>query len=373
MSYCSCAAFTVPSPRFLSSSASGMALSSAERGGARAQPPRDQLAALYKLADKVVLASVLCRSARLAVLSAQAALQAEALFGDNSLVVASLRTSESQSLASRGLRASGAEKEALLRCSWDVLVVSVIPLLLRRLKANTLLPGTIREEELNYEVHALTAVENATDNPVPPPEMLRDWASTMGYNTLIFAMYRSLDALRAYWPTVQKRMVESFVLQGLDVIPRTAGLQAVLIPNEQNIVAIIKDCMTPHNYGSAFCTAVLRMWRSNAVSSVLRARGVLQTGVATSKRSDKEFEARKRADIAEHGLRDCALPSCSKTEKTVKEFSLCAGCRSQVYCCLEHQALDWKAHKKACKEKEAARLAEEEAEEEEAGGGAAAA
>ena len=123
--------------------------------------------------------------------------------------------------------------------------------------------------------------------------------------------------------------------------------------------------MTPRKYGSAFCTAVLRKWRSNAVSSVLRARVVLQTGVAKFEQSKAdEFEARKRADIATHGLRDCALPSCAKTEKTVKEFSLCAGCRSQVYCCLEHQALDWKTHKKACKEKEAARLAEEAAEDE---------
>ena len=52
-------------------------------------------------------------------------------------------------------------------------------------------------------------------------------------------------------------------------------------------------------------------------------------------------------------------------EKTVKEFAGCSGCRSVVYCCLEHQALDWRAHKKACLKKEAARLAEEEAEAEE--------
>ena len=97
---------------------------------------------------------------------------------------------------------------------------------------------------------------------------------------------------------------------------------------------------------------------------------MLQTGATKSEQSNAEFIARQRADIAKHGLRDCALPSCAKTERTVKEFSLCAGCRAQVYCCLEHQALDWKAHKKACREKEAARRAEEAAEGE--GRGAAA-
>ena len=82
------------------------------------------------------------------------------------------------------------------------------------------------------------------------------------------------------------------------------------------------------------------------MSSVLQARGVLQTGIAASQQDRAEFYARQRADVAMHGLRDCALPSCSKTEKTVKEFAGCSGCRSVVYCCLEHQALDWRAHKK---------------------------
>ena len=108
------------------------------------------------------------------------------------------------------------------------------------------------------------------------------------------------------------------------------------------------------------------------MSSVLRARGVLQTGIAKSEQHRVEFEVLQRADIAKHGLRDCALPSCSKTEKTVKEFAGCSGCRTVVYCCLEHQALDWRAHKKACREEEAARLAEEEADDKKRGAGSVA-
>ena len=347
---------------------------SSEGGTARAPLPLppDQLATFYKLVDKKVIAGVLCRHARNAELSALSSMQAEALFGDDSLVVARLRMSESESFNSLAIRASGAEREVLARQSWAVLL-SLINLLVKRLEANTLLPGTIREEELDYEAHALAALAMAKNQPIPSPAVLRAWAPTMGYNTLIVALYRSLCLLQQpYWPTAQKRMAESFVLRGLDVIPRTAGIPADQIANEEGLVAIIKEDMKPRNFGSSFCTAVLRKWRSNAVSSVLRARGVLQTGIAVFEQDSAEFEARRHADVAKHGLRDCALPSCSKTEKTVKEFSLCAGCRSQVYCCLEHQALDWKAHKRACKEKEAARRAEEEAEEEaEAGEGAA--
>ena len=195
-----------------------------------------------------------------------------------------------------------------------------------------------------------------------------------GYDTLLSAIVRSLDLLKLpRFPDAQKRMVESFVLRGLDIIPRTAGIHARMIVGKDALVAGVEEYKNPRNYDPTFCAAIFRKWHSNAVSSVLRARGVLQTEIAESQHIKTEFEARQRAGIAKHGLRDCALPSCSKTEKTVKEFAGCSGCRSVVYCCLEHQALDWRAHKKACREKEAARLAAEEMADEEAGGGAAAA
>ena len=317
-----------------------------------------------------MIAGQLCRNARNAELSAQAAVHAEALFGDDSLVVAYLRYSESVSFDGLSMVASGAEKNSLVQSSWNALM-SVIPLLLRRRAADTLLPGTLREEELDYEAHVQAAVRRALNMPFPSPAALRERASTMGYNTLLNAMFRSLDLLRQpSWPAEQKRMVELFVLQGLDVIPRTAGIPAQLIASEERLVAIIEEDMNTRNHDPSFCAVLLRKWRSEAVSSVLRARGVLQTGVVRAQHIKKEFDARQRADIAKHGLRDCALPSCSKTERIVKEFAGCSGCRSMVYCCLEHQALDWRAHKKACREKEAARLAEEEAEDR-TGGGAA--
>ena len=418
------------SPRVLPVKACSMASSTPQRGAARAPPPPDQLASFYKLGDKKAIAGLMGRHARNAELSAEAAVQAEALFGDDSLVVARLRFSESVALAVLSSAASGAEREALTNRALAA-QVSLITLLLRRLKADTLLPGTIRDEELDYEAHTQAAGRKATNNPVPSPAVLRTWASTMGYNTLIDAMFKSLNFFIApHWTAAQRRLVESFVLQGLDVIPRAAGIPANLVTGEDSVVMAIEKFMSPRNYDLSFCAAVLRKWRSDAVSGVLRARGILQTGVAKHEQTQAEFHARQRDDIAKHGLRDCALPSCSKkektakeyvlctgcrpvvycclehqaldwdahrqacadivehglrdcalfscskSEKTVKEFAGCSGCRSVVYCCLEHQALDWRAHKKACREMEAARLAEEEAEqvsEEDAGGGAGAA
>ena len=120
-----------------------------ERGVPRAPPPPDQLAAFYKLADKRVIASVLSRHARAVDLAAQASVDAAALFGDDSLVVAELDMSRCTNLVCSAGDASDAEKQALYRRSW-ALLLSAIPILLRRLEASTLLPGTIREVELDY-------------------------------------------------------------------------------------------------------------------------------------------------------------------------------------------------------------------------------
>ena len=92
-----------------------MASSSVERGAARAPPPPGQLATFYKLVDKQATAGLLCRSARLAELSVQALVQAEALFGDDSLVLADLRIGETRALTNLACKAGGAEKQALAR------------------------------------------------------------------------------------------------------------------------------------------------------------------------------------------------------------------------------------------------------------------
>ena len=115
--------------------------------------------------------------------------------------------------------------------------------------------------------------------------------------------------------------------------------------------------MTPQNFEPSFRAAILGKWRSNAVAEVLRARGVLQTGMAAHEQSNAEFRARQRADIENIGLRQCAWPSCDKVERTVREFKQCSGCRSVWYCSPEHHTLDWGAHKKDCRKLDKARRA----------------
>ena len=62
-----------------------------------------------------------------------------------------------------------------------------------------------------------------------------------------------------------------------------------------------------------------------------------------------ERVAARRADIAAHGLKRCALPSCDKQEATVQQYKFCSACRSVWYCSAEHGTLHWKEHKPTCR------------------------
>ena len=125
-------------------------------------------------------------------------------------MVAHLRCSERSSIPNLTITASGAERQALLSRTWAVLL-SIIKLLLRRLAENTILPGTNREEELEYDVHPQASILKATNKPVPSLAGLRAAAAMMGYNTLLSAMFGSLNLLSlTCWPAEQKRSVESY-------------------------------------------------------------------------------------------------------------------------------------------------------------------
>ena len=318
--------------------------SSSEYGAARApetRPPSpEEVAAFYALVEKTTTAGVLSRHARCAELCDRAVKQAQSLWGDNSLVVAHLRVGETAALRSMARAStSSSEQEGLRRRAWAILV-PVHALLLRRLADNTLLPGTNTEEEVTYFARLQAFTYKASDEPVPSEEAaLRRLGVVFGYETLLKAVFHTLNLLMVLRGSALRESAHSFVLTTLDAIPRTATMQTRL-SGEDDLVDMMETRMKPQNFEPSFCAAVLRKWRSNAVADVLRARGVLQTGVAARQESMVEFDARQRVDIEKIGLRECAWPSCDKVERTVREFKQCSGCRSVWYCSPEHHTLD---------------------------------
>ena len=349
--------------------------SSAERGAAHArgasprQPqPTEEVTDFFTLVERVVAAGVLSRHTRCAELCDRAGKQAQRLYGDN-LVVADLRVGEVRSL--RGLACASttpSEKTALWRRAWAILV-PVHALLLRRLADNTLLPGTIKEEEVTYYARLQAFTLKAQDKPIPSEAVLQYLSVAFGYKTLLSAVCITLALLfELHGSGLSRDSAHSFVLTALDAIPRTATMQHNL-QSETDLVALIEQDMKPQYFEPSFCAAVLRKWRSHAVADVLRARGSLQTGVAAHEETIAEFRARQRVDIEKIGLRDCALPSCDKVERTVREFKQCSGCRSVWYCSPEHHTLDWGAHGKDCKTLHKARRVEMAASGEASGAG----
>ena len=340
--------------------------SSSERGAAWAPgapppplppPPPEEVAAFYALVERKTTAGVLSRHARCAELADRAAKRAARLWGENSLMVADLHVSEARAMRELAHASTpSSEQETLRRRAWAILV-PVHALLLRRLADNTLLPGTIKEEEVTYFARSQAFTLKAMDKRVPSEADLQALGAELGYTTLLDAVFETLNLLLVLrGSALPQESARFFVSTALDAIPRTASIDTRLT-SELALVDMMERRMTPQYYEPSFCAAVLRKWRSSAVADVLRARGSLQTGVAANEKMFAEFQARQRADIEKIGLRECAWPSCDKVERTVREFKQCSGCRSVWYCSPEHHTLDWGAHKKECQKLDKARRA----------------
>ena len=224
--------------------------SSSERGAARAlgappgPPPPEELAAFYAPVEKQITACVLSRHMRAAELSERAAKHADRLWGDNSLMVAHLRVGEVFSL--RGMAnasTSSSEQEALRRRAWEILA-SVHALLLRRLADNTLLPGTIQEEEVTYYTRSQAFVGKAQAKTVPPEAVLQG-------QVFILDTKRGCTPCFIRWicswcSALPRESAHSFVLTALDATPRTATMQHRL-PVEAALVTMMDTHMKPQN------------------------------------------------------------------------------------------------------------------------------
>ena len=315
------------------------------------------LLSFYAIVKEQVCANQMNRFARAAELSERAAAHADTLFQPDSLVSASLRVELCVSLFRVAVTSSDAEVVALIRRVADVLL-PVTALLWRRIERNTILPFTVREDEVAYYIQKDRYARENMNLPVPHDAVLRASVSQrVGYDVTIVVALRCLELVRIEHRTVLRsteiERFESFVLAALDLIPLTGNLRFKCA--EDTALAAHMALCKSESYRPAFYAAVMRKWQSAAVSNALRDRGVLDSPVEEQTRTTAEFNARQRADIEKIGLRECAWPSCDKVEHSVHEFKQCSGCRSVWYCGPEHHRLDWGAHRHVCGELDAAR------------------
>ena len=116
---------------------------------------------------------------------------------------------------------SFSEHEALLRGAWATLF-PVHALLLRRL-ADTLLPGTNKEEEVTYDARSQAFTLKALGKPVPSEAVLQGLGALLGYKSLLDVVLNTLALLgELRGSALPQESAQSFVLTALDAIPRTA-------------------------------------------------------------------------------------------------------------------------------------------------------
>ncbi len=234
-----------------------------------------------------------------------------------------------------------------------------------RADARTLLPGTLRAEETAYAFGAALA-----ELRFRAPDVLSDsskvtlfrqvYARCFGYDCCLRAALVVLTTLlfRTDLPPLLGADVDAahaLVLRAVALVPEVG--ETFNVSSAETLLAdvfarIQKPALvdpTRSVLGVQFYDALCAAWRRPQVQAALRAHGTVAAisdglGVPSGAKME-EYRAR---DVAAFGLRQCALPTCSAREVTVKQFKVCGGCKQAAYCCAEHGKALWREHKRTC-------------------------
>ena len=134
------------------------------------------------------------------------------------------------------------------------------------------------------------------------------------------------------------------------MLPATRSLAKFVLGEEVAFASKIQQVLSGAfpTYDATVVASLHTKWMDAAMVQMRRERHLLD---ASEKVENwiKDDETRWRADVTQHGLKRCALPSCDKKEASVQQYKFCSACRSVWYCSAEHGALHWKEHKPICR------------------------
>jgi hypothetical protein len=209
-------------------------------------------------------------------------------------------------------------------------------------------------------------LKHATTRQRDSPAEAAAVASACGYITAVTATIVALGlVVICQWPErlhAEQGAAQSFVTDVLRLM-EAPGLGA-RVPSplqcEVQLAALLDGGLPQQRFEPAFRQALHNRWQGAPLVAVRRRRLLLAAPVINALAAQATLDAqaaRKAADVAKRGLRECALPGCGAVEMSVKEFKLCGACRAAAYCCAEHAAAHWKrkpdGHKAACKQSQA--------------------
>ena len=231
-----------------------------------------------------------------------------------------------------------------LRHEACALASGCLPLIVRRKDDNTMLPGRGTAVELAFFKRFTVTKNTAFGQPPLLSRHLQLVGLSLGFSSALLAATQLLALLDMHHD------VEAFVLRVVDfMLPAARSLTGYTLGDELRFADAIQQTLSGSFASDAtFVASILSKWTSAEMVQMRRERGLLNA----SEEMDENFQdstARWRADVAEHGLKHCALPSCDKREASVQQYKFCSACRSVWYCSVEHGALHWAEHKPICR------------------------
>ncbi len=294
-------------------------------------------------------ALLLTRPVRARELVLRALAEARELLPPDSLILADLlsaltnsSSAEQNALAAKGLleetravnlRRWRAEPEHTLQPSRECLV-----LLQRRHAAGTLFEVSLEEYAWFF------SVDNAAGHSGGGANLLVSGVSMVA-TCWPHPLSSSEEALAGFRSALQVLM--QVKAQGFTA--RCAAMNEQLIPPstyDAYASVLARHALHPKCIAltRATCGAAgMQLVHELAGSGATEVAGMLESGCKLS----REGVQAAAAEAARYGIKRCALPACAAAEPHARAFKRCARCRVVVYCCAEHQAADWKRHKRA--------------------------
>ena len=207
------------------------------------------------------------------------------------------------------------ETAALDDEAW-ALTSNCLPLFVRRMDDNTMLPGRGTAVELAFfKRYSITKQTAFRYHPLPF-RRLQLVGLSLGYASALRAAYVLLTKLSVH----RDVMAQAFVLRVVDCMLPSARSLTGYTPGEESefAYAIQQTLSGAFPYNATLVASIRSKWTSAAMVQMRRERGLLDAP-ELAKQYIKAHTTRWRADVTEHGLKECALPSCDKREASVQQ------------------------------------------------------
>ena len=180
-----------------------------------------------------------------------------------------------------------------------------------------MLPGRGTAVELAF-FKRFTATKIATyDTPPLSTRSFQLVGLSFGYATAVYVAYVLLGMIFLCHDTE----AQAFVRRVVDsMLPAAQSLAGCTLEEEVVFASEIQHFLSVAfpTYDAAFVASLRAKWMDAAMVQMRRERRLLDA----SEKVDKAMEDAKtswRADVTQHGLKHCALPSCDKQEASVQQ------------------------------------------------------